>query len=328
MSVEDNMLTLAAKYNLAEGKSQDYYNLHGKWCLTKNGGEKIRIAEGISYGYPQCTAVAPFIIYQATFTDKAGNKVHANGSCRFDGTKNTPERSHAPEMAIKRMETRGTIKILGLLAQGIYGDDEFDTDFKQGNQPAHQAHSAPPAQAAHIAPQASPQAAPQGGSGFTPPPEGTKGWIKNGESLPSDWSKVMEDLVRITGEDRSKHERKLYDHSTAWAGPNGLYLQSRKFPTFAEYALSNKEYQGVVSYNAYGALKALEKARAAVDSLATNGMVEISEENGRGGMSLSYVIHSKANNPQFSGDAAGQIAAEFGGSVEGAPSPPEHEVPF
>lgn len=328
MSVEDNMLALAAKYNLAEGNSQDYYNLHGKWCLTKNGSEKIRIAEGITYTSPVVTAHAPFIIYQATFTDKTGNTVHANGSCRFDGTKNTPEKSHAPEMAIKRMETRGTIKILGLLAQGIYGDDEFDTDFKQGTRSAPQAapqtYSAPPAQAAHMAPQAQPQ----GGSGFTPPPEGTKGWIKNGESLPSDWSKVMEDLVRITGEDRSKHERKLYDHSTAWAGPNGLYLQSRKFPTFAEYALSNKEYQGVVSYNAYGALKALEKARAAVDSLATNGTVELSEENGRGGMSLSYVIHSKANNPQFSSAGSEVIAAEFGGVVEGAPSPPEHEVPF
>jgi len=318
MSVEDNMLALAAKYKLAEGKSQDYYNLHGKWCLTKNGSEKVRIAEGITYTSPAVTACPPFVIYQATFSDKDGNSVHANGSCRFDGTKNTPERSHAPEMAIKRMETRGTIKILGLLAQGIYGDDEFDTDFKQGAQAV-----APVATAAHVAPipQATPQAEPQGVNGFTPPPEGTKGWIRNGESLPSDWNNLMGKLSEITGQERSRHERKLYDHSTAWQGPNGLYLQSQKYPTFGEYALSKKEYQGDVRYNAYGALKAIEKARAAVDTLESNGMVEITEQNGRGGMSMTYTIHSKGSNPDLGGGAAAAIAEEFGqGTVD--------EVPF
>lgn len=322
MTVEDNMLTLASKYNLAEGKSQDYYNLHGKWCLTKNGGEKIRIAEGISYDSPAVTACPPFVIYQATFTDKAGNKVHANGSCRFDGTKNTPERSHAPEMAIKRMETRGTIKILGLLAQGIYGDDEFDTDFKQGTQAAPPAQAqAPMATAAHTAPMPNHDT-----SGFTPPAEGTKGWVKNGEKLPSDWNNLMGRLCELTGQDRGKHERKLYEHVTAWQSPNGLYLPSSKYPTYGEYALSHKEYQGAVSYNAFGALKALEKARAVVEELESSGMVEISEQNGRGGMSMSYTIRTKGNNPEFSTDGSGDIAKEFGGVVESSSN--LDEIPF
>ena len=253
-----------------------------------------------------------------------------NGSCRFDGTKNTPERSHAPEMAFKRCLVRGIVAILGLEAQGVYGEEEFDTDFKQnGNaQPAPQPAPQPVAQQTQnptveelnaIAQGAAPLQTPSN-SGFTPPPQGTKGWVQNGEKLPSDWNQLMGEISEITGLERARFELKMFDHCTAWQSPKGLFLQSSKFKTFGEYALGHKEWNGEVSYNAYGALKALNKGREAVQELKSNGEVLLNEVNGRGGMSLSYALTKKSNNPDLTGAPAQELMDEFGGTVD--------EIPF
>ena len=41
---ENNILGLAQKYSLEQGKFADFYQLHNNWCLTKHGAEKIMYA--------------------------------------------------------------------------------------------------------------------------------------------------------------------------------------------------------------------------------------------------------------------------------------------
>lgn len=302
MSVEDNMLTLASKYSLEEGKTQDYYNLHGKWCLTKNGGEKIRIAEGITYTSPEVTVVAPIVTYQATFTDKAGNIIHMNGSCRFDGTKNTPEKSHAPEMAWKRMETRGTIKILGLLAQGIYGDDEFDTDFKQGTSPAPVA--AAPGTTTYT-----------NGEAMTIPPEGTQGWYEGAENLPSQWNGVMAKLSEVTSDDRSKWEMKIIDHLGVFNKDDGTnWYPSSKWSNFAHMAGFLSTYDGVTKSKAKYSYRILKLTRELVDEVESAGSAVIKVANAQGGMDEVRILRkdqkAAPQAPQSIIDAAGVTAPQ------------------
>lgn len=329
-TAENNIFGLAQKYNLEQGKFADFYQLHSNWCITKNGATKIRHAEGISYDVMQSDKTNVSYVIFMEFTNKDGKTIQEIGSCRFDGTKNTPERSHAPEMAFKRCLVRGTLAMLGEAAQGVYGDEEFDTDFKKnGNaQPAPQPTPQPAPQQTQnptveelnaIAQGAAPLQTPSN-SGFTPPPQGTKGWVQNGEKLPSDWNQLMGEISEITGLERARFELKMFDHCTAWQSPKGLFLQSSKFKTFGEYALGHKEWNGEVSYNAYGALKALNKGREAVQELKSNGEVLLNEVNGRGGMSLSYALTKKSNNPDLTGAPAQELMDEFGGTVD--------EIPF
>lgn len=318
MSVEDNMLTLASKYNLEEGKTQDYYNLHGKWCLTKNGGEKIRIAEGITYTSPVITLGAVSVAYQATFTDKAGNIIHMNGSCRFDGTKNTPEKSHAPEMAWKRMETRGTIKILGLLAQGIYGDDEFDTDFKQGTQPAPQqavAQTVSPSGQAYV-----------GGEAMNIPPEGTEGWFTNAEKLPQDWANQMGRLCELTKQDRSKWEGKLIDNSGLFQKDDGsTWFPSAKYGGFNQIVFDVNTFNGQTKSKAKFAFKIYKMVRETLDTLEQNGSVEISVPNGNGGVQLEQILRHDQQPQLEAQPVAGQGVAP---PVQPSPTFTPDDIPF
>lgn len=321
---QETILTLAEKYGLQTGKDQDYYQCHATWVLTKTGSEKIRLVEGIKHSFPvEChnpngTSVA----YMATFTSKDGEEVHEIGSCRTDGTANNPAKTHSHEMAIKRLKVRGILALVAPAGQ-VYGTDELTAEYKQfGNNAPAEPQASPPASASHqqaqpvaynnSAPQSAPMDAPA--NGFQIPAQGTKGWVQNGEELPADWSNLMGALAELTGEDRSKHERSLYDHATQWQGPNGLFLQSMKFQTFGAYALGFKEWEGVRSYNAYGALQSLKRAKEAVQTLASNGSVEISQSNGNGGMQL-YTVYTKENNPAFQAGAGAEVASEYADAV-------------
>lgn len=337
---QQTISVLADKYSLIEGKGDDYYQCHSTWCLTKSGAEKIRIAEEIKHSFPTPVVTDNSVAYMATFTAKDGTEVHEVGSCRWDGQANNPARTHSHEMAFKRLKVRGILAIVAPAGQ-VYGIDELTDEYKQyGNQantmPA-QPQPQPQAQAGvqqnYAQPQAQAQNAPQNApmqasaqGGFVPPPQGTKGWINGGEKLPSDWNSLMGKFAELTGLDRAKFERKIYDTATKWEGPNGLYLPSAKFATFGEYALAHKVWNDEVKYNAYGALQALNRARDIEANLSLNGSVEISESNGMGGLQ-SCMLYTKQNNPDFQATAgAQQIANEFGGEV--ASADPLSDVPF
>lgn len=146
------VLAIAQKFNLFEGKDQDFYLLHGRnVALTKMGAQKVTDALGIEFTNPVSTVGPNFIAFQAEFSDREGNKIHEVGSCRWDLAKPpSPEATHAAEMAWKRMVVRGVIK---LAAPGVFsGEDEFTQDFRQygpGGAP-----QAPPQQGYQQPPQA------------------------------------------------------------------------------------------------------------------------------------------------------------------------------
>lgn len=322
---QETILTLAEKYGLQSGKDQDYYQCHQTWCLTKSGAEKIKIAEGIKHTFPvEChNPNGSSVAYMATFTSEDGKEEHEIGSCRTDGTANNPAKTHSHEMAHKRLKVRGILALVAPAGQ-VYGVDELTAEYKQfGNNAPPQQQASPqtpnyqqpaqPQQAAHLTPQSAPVQA--SGNGFEVPPQGTKGWIQNGEELPTDWSNLMGVLCEVTGEDRSKHERSIFDHITQWQKPDGgLYLPSAKFSTFAAYALGFKEWEGVRTYNAYSALQALKRGQELVSNLQSNGSVECSQSNGHGGMQ-SYTIYTKQNNPAFQAGAVAEVATEYGDAV-------------
>jgi hypothetical protein len=124
---QHKMEAMAQTYGLKDGKYADFYNLHGQWCVTKNGAKKIARQEGITHNKPDGEMGDCIVYFSAVFSDKKGRSAWEIGSCRFDGTKMTPERSHAPEMAVKRMFVRGVLALIE--ADGIYGADEFDSEF-------------------------------------------------------------------------------------------------------------------------------------------------------------------------------------------------------
>ena len=337
---QETILTLAEKYGLQEGRNADYYLCHSTWCITKSGAEKIKQAEGIKHSFPvpsHCpdgTSVA----YLATFTSKDGIEEHEIGSCRTDGTANNPAKTHSHEMALKRLKVRGILALVAPAGQ-VYGIDELTDEYKQFGNQANTMTDQQQAPVSDVANQQvqshqpisnAPQNAPQQAtspSGFTPPEVGSKGWVQNGELLPSDWNLLMGRLAEITGEDRVKHERNLYDHVTQWKTPDGnLYLPSNKFPTFGDYALGSKTYNNETKWNAYGAMKAYHRARDFVDYLEHNGSAECSQANGRGGLQ-TYTIYTKQNNPSFQAGANAELMNEFDGVVIDAKDE-THDVPF
>lgn len=327
----NTILTLAEKYGLQEGKGDDYYQCHSTWVLTKTGAEKIRIAEGIKHSFPVAchNPNGTSVGFMATFTDKAGEEVHEVGSCRTDGTANNPAKTHSHEMAIKRLKVRGILALVAPAGQ-VYGTDELTDEYKQhgNNQPQQQQA---PQQASSYQPQAqqynAPQDAPQQatGNGFQVPPQGAKGWVNNGEQLPTDWSNMMGKMAEVTGLDRNSFERKFYDHITQWQSPNGLYLPSGKYSTFGEYALAFKEWEGERKYNAYGALQAIKRGRELMNELENTGQVVISESNGHGGMQ-GFTLYGKQNNPAFQAGASAEIVSDYGGDA--VTSLTDSDVPF
>ena len=329
---QQTILTLAEKYGLQEGKNADYYLCHSTWVLTKTGAEKIKQAEEIKHSFPvpSHSPDGTSVAYMATFTSKEGAEEHEIGSCRTDGTVNNPAKTHSHEMALKRLKVRGILAIVAPAGQ-VYGVDELTDEYKQHGNGAITDSAPQPQQAIQqVQPQqqAQPQAtAPVANSGnFQIPPEGTKGWVNNGEQLPSDWNDLMGKLAELTGQDRVKHERNVYDHVSQWNMPDGgIWTPSSKFPTFGQWALGFKEWQGERKYNAYGALQALGRARDLVTVLAENGSVECSQANGRGGFQM-YTIYTKQANPEFQAGANAELLQEYGEDVVGNVSDPD--VPF
>lgn len=338
MNPNQAILDLAKKYNLVEGKFADYYKSHNKWCLTKAGTEEIIKKEEIEHTTPVEIVSSVFIAFTATFKDKEGNKIFEVGSCRFNGALkrfqqtnhksgvlenveaplvNNPEFSHAPEMALKRLRGRGALALVAA-GSGIvdeaelssnyhkYGSNEAPHNDNNGGGYQQQPQGGYQNQRGQQNQQQQNQQQPprggdqqQGGNAFQPPPEGTKGWVSTGLKLAGEWNELMGGFADVTSEDRAKWERKLYDAVCLYNHPNGnIYYPSRSYSTFGEYSLGKKDNNGVITYNAYGAMKALHRGRELLKTLETTGAVTITENNGRGG-TQSVTIYSRATNPNF-----------------------------
>ena len=295
MSAENAIQVLAQKYSLEEGKGADWYQCHQTHCITKKGAEKLKAAEGITFTMPQPVVTECSIAFIATFTDKAGNTAHEIGSCRWDGRSNNPEKTHAPEMAWKRLIVRGVISLTAP-SQGIYGVDELTAEYKQHGQAALTMDTSAPQQAQQPVAQT---VSPSGqvyvdGQAVNIPPPGTQGWFANAEKLPQDWSNQMGRLCELTKEDRSKWERKLMDDAGAFDKGDGSppWVPSSKYGSFNQIVFDISSYQGETKSKAGFAFKIYKTVKDTIDALEHNGFVEINVPNGNGGMQLERIERS------------------------------------
>ena len=335
---ENNIFALAQKYNLEQGKFADFYQLHNNWCLTKHGATKIRHAEGITYDVMQSDKTNVSYVIFMEFTNKDGKTVQEIGSCRFDGTKNTPERSHAPEMAFKRCLVRGTIAILGEAAQGVYGDEEFDTDFKQnGNaqpvpqpipQPAAQPTQNPTVQELNAiargesAPQ--PATNPDKTIDYSQDPRlararQAEGWREEYLTLPQEWTQQIDRLQQVADiQPRDRWERLIVDHIRKFQKKNGEYMQPTTdyfhgsyggYKDFSDLVFKINDYQGANKAMGWVALQTKDQLKVIIDAVISTGQFVLEVPDASKTNLVQHVINKKDPNAPI-GEATQQIIEE------------------
>lgn len=307
MNANEIMSALASKYQLEEGKFADYYNSHDKWCVTKRGAEKIADIEGISWELEGTDITSVSIAYRGKFTATgsgySARVIHEIGSCYWASGKNTPETTHAPEMAWKRLNVRGVLAMVAP-ASGIYGSDEMSHDWhSQGATPPPAAAPAPqptghapPANPTQLEPpQAAPASAPQAGAYGAPaaqpalPATNVDGtinyaadprypaasaaqkWFAKAIELPSDWAEAMGKFCEITRLERGAWEPLLFDHAGKFEGSQGWWWPSKNWATFTDVVFATKTYEGVTSSKAPFAMKILSGLREVVAVLERTG---------------------------------------------------------
>ena len=343
---QHKMEAMAQSYGLKDGKFADYYNLHGQWCVTKGGAKKIARQEGITHTKPDGEMNNSIVYFSAVFTDSKGRSAWEIGSCRFDGTKNTPERSHAPEMAVKRMFVRGVLALIE--ADGIYGSDEFDSSFheKGNNNQAPQPTGAPYTETATTAyikdvlpvkvkEQTAQPANPDGTRDYQNdsriPPAGTQGWWDKAWELPKQWNAIMGKLAEHSGDDRSKWEKLVFDACATFQFTDGSgkwWKCSNKYPNFESYVYSVDPNTG--KSKAGASLQVLKKAKEMIDTFCIGEGTMTLEVPNADAQLEKYECHSKGKRDFATNQGAKQLVAEFDAEdvVTHSQSPKEHDVPF
>jgi hypothetical protein len=280
----------AQKYNLFQGKHADFYDLHGRWALTKQGAETVALAEKITFSFPVATVFDCGIAYAAEFkSETLWRTVSVVGSCRWDQAKPpSPESTHAPEMAWKRMFVRGVIALAA--PSLLHGEDEFTSEFK--NQGGGQQPQAAPQGFPQAPPQAPPQAAPRSngvashGEAVDAPSaamqqhaqrmQGVQGWFNGAEKLPHEWGELMGRFCELTGLERSQWEMVLVDHGGKFQKDNGEWWKpSQTVNSFNALAMGTKEWNGTVSSKAKQALIIKKAVGDLIDELDATGGAEI-----------------------------------------------------
>jgi len=347
---------LAQKYSLKEGKFEDFYNSHGKWCVTKQGAHKIAQQDGITMKVDAVDITPVSIAYRGTFTNSQGETLQEVGSCRWDyGTKvyevvddrgnrerhqaprkNNPEATHAPEMAWKRLHVRGILAFASPTG-GVYGAEEFNSDWHrqgngngngngggwqqpQGNQPQPQPRPAqrPPAQ--------QPQQQQQRDShvDYTEVPQrclNAQGWFASAAKLPNDWAQLMAKLCEIARCERSMWERLLIDHAGKYHGDRGWWLPSQSYQSFNQIVFHVDERQN--KSKAGFALRIVKEVRELVNTLEEQGACRIEVPDETGNM-LAYQINCAGGDTgPASADPAVQAAVE--GAAAASTAPPAHQ---
>jgi hypothetical protein len=351
MNPNEMMSKLVSDHSLVDGNTADYYKSHNTWCVTKRGAHKIADGIGIVMKVTDCDITNVSIAYRGTFTMPSTpnvGKVHEIGSCRWDSGKNTPESTHAPEMAWKRLFVRGVLAWVAP-ASGIYGEDEMPHHWhNQGNAPgapqqgaqgtvpaAPSGQTAPPAQATQPAPQNAPQAAP------TSNPDGTinhdadprlavaqraEKWFEKAAALPSDWNNEMARFCELTRQDRGSWETLLFNHCGKFEGNQGWWMPTNNYPTFADVVYAVKEFNGVTTSKAPFAVRILLTLRNEVtNKLESEGHAEITVPD-QFGVLQRYEITTTVNN---GGDIAdGGVAQTVEGMKEAQMPDFSDDIPF
>lgn len=333
MSAENAIQKLAAKYNLEEGKTNDWYLCHQTHCITKKGAEKIKAAEGITFTMPQSIVTDCSIAFTATFTGKSGDTAHEIGSCRWDGSANNPAKTHAPELAWKRLIVRGVISLTAP-SQGIYGAEELTAEYKQHGHAAMAAAPAPVAQQPMAQPVAQAVAQPAAAPGdntvnidgqmHTLLPTGSPGMVAWAAELPSQWNQTMAKISELTRQDRSMWEKKVMDHCGLWENDGQCYWPSDKYASYNAMVLHVDTFEGVSKSKAQQASFTLKDARDLARDLETNGSVEINVRNVHGFKSMERITTPSMRQEPMPAEVAGMAEGAIGGTT----SPKESEIPF
>jgi len=236
MTAKNEILMLASKFNLEEGEYNHYYKRHQAWCVTKKGAHRIAKEAGITMQVIDCDISPCFIAYRGIFSMGDNLTAREVGSCRFDGTKNTPERSHAPEMAWKRLFVRGVLACVAP-GSGIYGDEEFSLE------PETVTARPQPQQVQPATVQNAP-ATPVKADGTTDwandpriaQCEAAQGWKPYAIKLPSEWNVEMAKFCELTRLARGDWETLLLDHCGKFQGEQGWWkpTSSPNYQTFAD----------------------------------------------------------------------------------------------
>jgi len=335
---ENNILGLAVKYNLEEGKTNDYYKLHNNWCLTKFGAEKIMHAEGITYDLMKTDVLPQAYAVWMEFTNKDGKTIQKSASCYSGGTSMNPQKTHSVEMAEKRCIVRGIIAMLGSQAQGVYGDEEFDADFKQnGNaQPAPQPTPQPVAQPTQNPTVEELNAIARGESAPQPAtnPDKTidhsqdprlararqaEGWREEYLTLPQEWTQQIDRLQQVADiQPRDRWERLIVDHIRKFQKKNGEYMQPTTdyfnnsyggYKDFSDLVFKINDYQGANKAMGWVALQTKDQLKVIIDAVISTGQFVLEVPDASKTNLVQHVITKRDSNAPI-GEATQQIIEE------------------
>lgn len=301
MTAQDEMLMLATKYQLEEGKYADYYQNHRAWCVTKKGAHKIAEEAGITMTVTDADIGPCYIAYRGSFHIEGNLVATEIGSCRFDGTKNTPERTHAPEMAWKRLHVRGVLASVAP-GSGIYGVDEFSQEAHDAPRNEPTATQPPPTTAAPPQAQQQPQQAAQQQPATNP--DGTidwsrdprvarcqtaQGWKDYALKLPSEWNVEMGKFCELTRLPRGDWERLLLDHCGKFQGDKGWWKPSdseayKTFPDIVFHVDNNGKSK------CGWALQVKKKLAEVNSGLEVTGSAQLGVPNSLGALDFTDVV--------------------------------------
>lgn len=348
MSSKKEIDAFAQRFNLFEGKHADFYNLHGSWALTKKGAEKVAAACGITFDDVKCDTFPVGIAYRAEFSmDTEGDcsTVQVVGSCRWDQAKPpSPESTHAPEMAWKRMYVRGVIALVA--PSLLHGEDEFTDAFrKQGGGAAAPDHGPPTSmepQPPTSAPRSNgtasygePTDAPSGNlQAHAQRMKGVQGWFEGAEKLPHEWGGVMGRFCEVTGLERGQWELVLLDHGGKYQ-PEGKpwWKPSSKYARFTDMVMATSDWGGTVKSKAVSALKAKQAVEELLNELDSAGRATVSIPDPNNPMALiereiTKRDMSRATTESQPTAVGGAIQDAFGGDAPAPANDFPDDVPF
>jgi hypothetical protein len=216
-NMTDPIKTLADRFDLdGPGINSDWYSAHGKPCLTKQGIQRIAAALDIVFSDQTLEVTPPLVVVTGTAThfskgdDAPPLEVFEVGSCRFDGSKNTPERTFAPEMAFKRWKGRA-VSALACRLLGIHGTVYTEDEMAHIGDTGGAAPSPAPASSA----QPANRGARQPGGHDGPPTTRSGESVSRGDwsdALPTEWADILREFSVALDVDAAELEPYLLAH--------------------------------------------------------------------------------------------------------------------
>jgi hypothetical protein len=125
MDSKQFIIQLGKKYGF--DSSEDVFQVHGKWVVTKTGIQKIVDQEFFTYAFQVIEASSDYCAVLCDIGDKDNNRISCSlGSAEACNVKN--KQRYYLEMAEKRAKARAVLMAIGAHGR-VYSEDEAD-EFK------------------------------------------------------------------------------------------------------------------------------------------------------------------------------------------------------